>query len=89
MIVDLISLYNLLSVSLRVLFFKNNISIVQKAADVKKITATPVPLITAWLLAQLAQLVDCQTAVWEVEVQAPDGANTKGLKITEENVLPF
>ena len=37
--------------------------------------------------AWLAQLVECQTAVREVEGSSPN--NTQGLKITEENVLPL
>ena len=39
--------------------------------------------------ARLAQLVECQSAVREVEVRAPDRTNTQGLKTTEENVLPL
>ena len=39
--------------------------------------------------AWLAQLVEHQSAVREVEVRAPHRTNTQGLKITEENVLPL
>ena len=47
--------------------------------------------------AWLAQLVERQSAVWEVEGGAPDQTNTQGLKITETqglkitetNVLPL
>ena len=41
------------------------------------------PQTTAWL----AQLVQLQSAVWEVEGRAPDWTNTQDLKITEENML--
>ena len=43
---------------------------------------------TAWL----AQLVERQSAVWEVKgsgFRATDRINIQGLKITEENVLPL
>ena len=39
--------------------------------------------------AWLAQLVERQSAVREVQGRAPDRTNTQGLKITEENVLPL
>ena len=38
---------------------------------------------------RLVQLVERKFAVREVEGSSPDRPNTRGLKITEENVLPF
>ena len=38
---------------------------------------------------RLAQLVEHQFTVQEVEGSSPDWNNTQGLKITEENVLPL
>ena len=37
----------------------------------------------------LAQLIERQSALRELEGSSPDQTNTQGLKITEENVLPL
>ena len=51
----------------------------------KKFSRTTTIHTAAWL----AQLVERQSAVREVDGSSPDRTNTQGLKITEENVLPL